>query len=98
MSQPVLVFDGHCPFCQRQAKRLVRWSGNRIQLESFHEPGVLERYRLSRAAAEEAMQLVLPEGRMYAGAAAAAQALQLNPLFGWLGWVYKLPGIKQLSN
>jgi predicted DCC family thiol-disulfide oxidoreductase YuxK len=96
---PVLIYDGHCHFCQRQALRLSAWSGVRLKLESFHDPWVLARYpKLTRQACEEAMQLILPNGRVFSGAAAAAEALRLNPWLGWASWIYYLPGIKQLAD
>jgi predicted DCC family thiol-disulfide oxidoreductase YuxK len=98
MDIPVLVYDGHCNFCRRQASRLTGLSGGRLKLESFHDPGVLERYGLSRAACEEAMQLVLPDGRVFSGAAAAAQAFRLNPLLAWLSLFYAIPGLKQIAD
>ena len=98
-SVPVLVYDGHCHFCKRQASRLVKLSGNRLRLESFHDAGALDRYPgLTREACEQAMQLVLPDGTRYSGAGAAAQAIHLNPPLSWLSYFYYLPGIKHLSD
>lgn len=98
-SQAVLIYDGHCHFCQRQAQRLSAWSGNRLQLESFHEAGVLERYpTLTRQACEEAMQLVRLDGKIFPGAAAAVEALRLNPWLRWISWIYYLPVLKQLAD
>ncbi len=95
----VLVFDGHCLFCRRQADRLNALSGQRLRLESFHEAGVLARYpKLTEEACEQAMQLVLPDGRIFSGATAAAEALRLHPVLRWISWVYYLPGVKQLSD
>ena len=95
----VLVYDGHCNFCRRQASRLLAWSGGRLSLESFHAPGIFERYpRLSRAECEAAMQLVLPDGRILSGAAAAAGAIRLNPPLAWVSFFYYLPGLKQISD
>ena len=95
----VLVYDGHCNFCRGQAARLQRFSGGRLRLESFHDPGVLARYpSLTRAACETAMQLVFPDGRIYSGAAAAAEALHLNPAFRWLRQIYYLPGVRPLAD
>ena len=99
MNDAVLIYDGHCNFCRRQALRLQSWSGNRLWLESFHDPGVLERFpRLTREACEQAMQLVLPDGHIHAGAQAAAEALRLNPTLRALGWFYYLPGLRQLAD
>lgn len=98
MDLPVLVYDGHCNFCRAQAARLVTMSGGRISLESFHDAGVLERYHLTRETCEEAMQLVFPDGKVFAGAAAAARALRLNPALAWLGFFYSVPGLQQLAD
>jgi predicted DCC family thiol-disulfide oxidoreductase YuxK len=98
MDLPVLVYDGHCRFCRKQAERVARWAGGRLRLESFHDPGVLERYHLRREACEQAMQLVLPGGTVYAGAEAGAQALRLDPSLAWLGALYYLPMIRQAAD
>src|SRR4029077_15102839 len=96
---PILVYDGHCHFCRRQASRLLELSGGRIKLESLHDAGVVERSPgLTREACEQAMQLVFPDGRIYSGAGAAAQALRLNPALAWLSFFYDIPGLKQLSD
>ena len=99
MIRAVLVYDGHCNFCRRQAARLLALSGGRLNLESFHAPGIFERYpRLTRAECEAAMQLVMPNGAIYPGAEAAAQALRLNPSLSWAGYLYYVPGLRQLAN
>jgi predicted DCC family thiol-disulfide oxidoreductase YuxK len=95
----VLIYDGHCEFCRRQARRLRAWSGGRLQLQSFHDPGVLASHpELTRDACERAMQLVSPNGWVYPGAEAAAQALKFNPEIGWIGSLYYIPGVKQLAD
>jgi predicted DCC family thiol-disulfide oxidoreductase YuxK len=44
------------------------------------------------------MHVVLPDGRVFAGAEAAARiAFRLRPL-GWLAWIYYVPGVRQLAN
>ncbi len=93
----VLLFDGHCRFCIHEAERLQRWTGNRIQLVSFRDPGVFERYPgLTAEACEQAMQLVLPDGHIVAGAEAAARALGLRPSLAPLAAFYFVPGIRQI--
>ncbi len=93
---PTLIYDGHCHFCRSQAERLARWMEGQVRLESFHEPGVLERYGLGREVCEQALQLILPNGSMYAGAAAVAEILKRNPRWAWLGLIYDLPGMRTL--
>lgn len=93
----MLVYDGHCRLCVRQAARLARWTGGRIGLESFRNPGVLARHPgLTEAACLEALQLVLPDGAIRTGAAAVAHALRLRPVLAPLGWLYEVPGLRQL--
>src|SRR5436853_7563552 len=72
MNDPVLIYDGRCNFCRRQAEHLLRLSGGRLRLESFRDPGVLARYpRLTLEACEQAMQLVEPDGRISSAAEAS---------------------------
>jgi predicted DCC family thiol-disulfide oxidoreductase YuxK len=95
-SRPILLFDGHCRFCVAQTARLVRWTGGRIEPLSFREPGVLERFpQVSAADCERAMQLVLPDGRVLAGADAALAALALRPALAPLAALGRLPGLRQ---
>lgn len=90
--QPVLIYDGRCRFCVREAGRLARWVHGRIQLESFRDPGVIERYPgLTLAACTQALQLVEPDGRIRSGAEAVAGTLRLNPRTAPLAWIYYVP-------
>ncbi len=96
-SRPVLLFDGHCRFCVAQTERLLRSTGGRIEALSFREPGVLERFpQVESQACERAMQLVLPDGRVLAGADAALAALALRPALAPLAWLGRLPGLRHL--
>ena len=96
-ARPVLLYDGHCRFCIAQAERLRRWTGDRIRLVSFREPGVLAHYPgLSPEACEQGMQLVLPGGKIVSGAEAGARALGVRPTLAPLAAFYFVPGIRQL--
>ena len=92
----MLVYDGRCRFCVREAGRLARWAGGRVRLESFREPGVLERHGLEAAACEAAIHLVEPDGRVTSGAAAVARTLRLRPLLAPLGWLHEVPVMRAL--
>ncbi len=97
--RPVLVYDGRCRFCIRQVRRLERRLGGRVRLESFRDPAVIERHPgLTAAACEQGMQLVLPDGRILSGARAGAELLRLRPLLAPLGWLYYVPGVRQLAD
>lgn len=98
-ARPVLLYDGHCRFCLAQGERLARWTGGRIRLVSFRDPGVLARYpSLTPEACDAAMQLVLPEGRIAAGMEAAARALALRRPLAPLAALYFVPGIRQIAD
>lgn len=93
----VLIYDEQCRFCVAQAARLERWLRGRVRLESFREPGVLDRYpALTLAQCEAAIQLVEPDGRISSGAEAVARALRLRPLLVPLGFVYEIPLLRGL--
>jgi predicted DCC family thiol-disulfide oxidoreductase YuxK len=95
--RPIVVFDGACRFCVTQAQRLARLVGERVRLESFREPGVLERHpQLTRAACERAIQLVEPDGTVRSGADAVVHALALRAGLTPLRWLYRVPVLRQL--
>jgi len=90
----MLVYDGRCGFCVREAARLARWTGDRVRLASFRDPAVLARHPgLSPEACEEAIHLVAPDGRVSRGAEAFARALALRPGLAPLVLLYDLPGV-----
>jgi len=91
-AQPVLIYDGRCRFCVREAHRLQGWVHGRVRLESFRDPGVIERNPgLTLAQCEQALQLVDSDGRIRSGAEAVACALRLNPRIAPLTWIYYVP-------
>ncbi len=89
-----LIYDGQCGFCRGWIRALRRWDrAGRVRTVPLQDeaawggvPG------LTRAALEEAAHLVGPDGRVYAGAAAARPLLGLLP-GGWaLAAPLALPG------
>jgi predicted DCC family thiol-disulfide oxidoreductase YuxK len=90
---PTLIYDGACDFCTRWVERVKRWdAGNRIALLTLQDPSALE---LSGRSTEElmmAMHLVLPDGRVFAGADAARELFAFIP-FGWVPRaIFRIPG------
>ena len=53
--------------------------------------------QVSEAACMTAMQLVLPEGRVVAGADAVPELLRRIRGLGWLATVFALPGVRPLA-
>lgn len=92
MTKPVLLYDGGCCFCRGQVARLSRWLGDRLEYESFRDPGVLARHpEVSAEACESAIQLIEPGGRVRAGADAITAALRLRRLTAPAAWIYAVP-------
>ena len=97
-----VLYDGTCGFCTRQARLAQRLGGGpaRVQLLSTSVPGVLEnRLGLTRESSNRQMFVEEGEtGRLFGGAAAVARIVRQIPIVGPLGWLYYLPGLKQLAD
>ena len=93
----LLLYDGHCAFCEREVRRLLKIAGERVSALSFHTPGILERYpSLTYEACMQALKLIHPDGSISSGAAAVVHTLALNPRWSWLPTLYHLPGLRLL--
>lgn len=57
----------------------------------------MEGFGVPLPALAAAMHLVLPDGRVFAGADAAPEILKLLPGKHWLGWAFRLPGVLPLA-
>jgi lipase maturation factor 1 len=72
-TQPLVLFDGDCPFCRRWAERWSSDYAGRLEVLPFQS--ACRRFpEIPPAAYSEALQLVEPDGRVYAGAYAALRA------------------------
>lgn len=88
-----LLYDGQCAFCRRWVARLKRWDrGALVRCVPWQEEAAWrDRPDLSRGALAAAAHLVAPDGRVYAGAAAARPLLGLLPGGRWLAGPLALP-------
>ena len=73
----VVLYDGHCRFCTAQSRNVEKLAkAGTLELVSFQEPGVLERFPgVTHEACMEAMHLITPSGRVYRGLEAAIRAV-----------------------
>ncbi len=95
--KPVILYDGHCGFCQKQIASLKKMLGDRALYESFQDPKVLPQYpELNYEECMKEIKLVTPERKVYGGAQAIFYALSLIPLLRPLRWIYPLPLLKQI--
>jgi predicted DCC family thiol-disulfide oxidoreductase YuxK len=93
----VVIFDGHCKFCQAQVARLARWDSRGVlAFLSLHDPVVAQRYPdLSHEQLMEQMYVVDSDGGRHAGAETirflSRKLPRLWPLAPWLHVPLSLP-------
>jgi predicted DCC family thiol-disulfide oxidoreductase YuxK len=95
-----LLFDGACLFCTRSAVAVRRVFGDkRVTLRDFQQQGALDAYPfLRRDALMKKMHVVMPDGRVFAGAEGFARIVMQSRIIGWLGWLYYVPGVRQMAD
>src|SRR5262249_41317879 len=98
LDRPIALYDGQCPFCTQEAKRLEQLAGGLIRAVYLHTPGLLDELGIPFDRAMEALHLRFADGRTYVGAEAVARALGLLPVVGWLTRLYYVPGLRRLLN
>jgi predicted DCC family thiol-disulfide oxidoreductase YuxK len=88
----VVIFDGHCKFCQGQVKNLARVDrGGRLAFLSLHDPEVARRYPdLTHEQLMEQMYIVDSKGNRYAGAAGFRYLSRRLP------WLYPLAPVMHI--
>lgn len=95
---PVVLYDGACVFCTRQAATARRLGRGRVRVAPLQEE-LAHLPWIDPEEAVRAMQLVDRDGRTYAGAAAVVRLLRLaRPWLGALALAYHLPGVRQLAD
>ena len=99
MAQAVLIYDGTCGFCQGG----VSWIGRRAVRGEFEFLPCQAAERRARypwmdeRACLEAMQLILPDGRVLAGDAAIPEVLRRLKGWRWLASLFRAPGVSLLA-
>lgn len=98
----VLIYDGDCPLCRASALWLLRraLAGGARELELLPCASPVRRRRFPHIRDEtcrEAMQLVLPDGRVLAGADAVPEILDRIPRWRWVARVLRWPGMRRVA-
>ncbi len=93
-----VVYDGACRVCGRLVAVLKQWDrAGELELIPFQNTTVLDRFPwIPPEAYAEALQLVGPGGTTWQGADAVERLLEVLPLGGALGWVFRVPGFGPL--
>jgi len=97
-SGPTLIYDGECDLCRDAVELLRRWDREHVlRFVPFQDGAAVARFGLALPALAAAMHLVLPDGRVLAGADAAPELLRLLPRKRWLAWWFRVPGAMPLA-
>jgi len=96
--RPTLFYDGECGFCRDAVAVLSRWDRERrIELIPFQDAARVAQFGLPLPALAAAMHLVLPDGRVVAGADAVPELGRLLPGKRWLTWLFAVPGVRPIA-
>jgi lipase maturation factor 1 len=97
-ARPTLIYDGECGFCRAAVDRVRRWDRDqRLAMIPLQDAARVAAFGIPLTALAAAMHLVLPDGRVFAGADAAPELLRLLPGKRWLAWLWRLPGVAPLA-
>lgn len=94
-----LIYDGECPFC-RAAREWVEQralAGRLEYLPCQAEERAARFPQVAESECMEAMQLVTPEGEVFAGDRALPQVLARLRGWRWIAWVLRVPPISWVS-
>lgn len=93
-----MIFDGECGICRQSVDLLRRWDREQVlRYLPFQDEAAVARFGIALPALAAAMHLVLPDGRVYAGADAAPELLRLLPGKRWLAWPFAVPGAMPIA-
>jgi predicted DCC family thiol-disulfide oxidoreductase YuxK len=96
--RPTLIYDGDCGICQQAVTRLKRWDQEQVlQFVPFQNEAAVAAFDIALPALAAAMHLVLPDGRVYAGADAIPELLRLVPGKRWIAPLFRIPGVLPLA-
>lgn len=95
---PTLIYDGECGLCRQAVELLRRWDREHVlRFVPFQDQHSVAGFGIALPALAAAMHLVLPDGRVYAGADAAPELLRLLPGKRWLAPLFRVPGVPPLA-
>ncbi len=102
MAPAVLIYDGECSMCRSSAlwlmRRAIAGGATEFEIIPCRSSVRLQRFpQVSEEACMAAMQLVLPGGRVLAGADAVPEILERIPRWRWVRLAFDLPGTRRLA-
>ena len=98
VERPTLIYDGQCGLCRQAVAVLSGWDRTgRVALVRFQDEARVRAFHIPLPALAAAMHLVLPDGRVFAGADAVPELLRLLPGKRWLAAGFALPGVRPVA-
>ena len=95
---PTLIYDGECGMCREAVQRLQGWDREqRLRYVPFQDENAVSRFGIALPALAAAMHLVLPDGRVFAGADAVPELGKLLPGKRWWAWGFAVPGVRPVA-
>ena len=93
-----LIYDGECGMCRKAVELLRRWDREHVlRFVPFQDQVAVARFGIALPALAAAMHLIVPGGRVYAGADAVPHLLRLFPGKRWLAPLFGIPGVLPLA-
>lgn len=92
-NQPLVVYDGACPYCRRQMQVLARIDRRGVfRSVPFQDPDLAARYPvLAGSDLERGVRLIDTTGRITVGAEAVYQIARRLPGWRWPALLYRVP-------
>ena len=98
VERATLIYDGECGMCRDAVTLLRRWDRDtRFGYVPFQDEAAVAGFGIPLPALAAAMHLVLPDGRVFAGADAAPEILKLLPGKRWVSSVFAVPGVRPIA-
>src|SRR5437867_12678884 len=95
--RPTLIYDGECGFCRSSVDLARSWDReHRLDTVPFQDQELVAAFGIPLPALAAAMHLVLPDGRVFAGADAAPEILRLLRR-RWLAAIFLVPGVRPVA-
>lgn len=89
-----LVYDGECGLCEDAVRLVQRWDrAAAFEYIPFQNAARVARFRIALPSLAAAMHVVLPDGRIFAGADAVPEILRRLPRKKWLALPFRVPGV-----
>jgi predicted DCC family thiol-disulfide oxidoreductase YuxK len=97
-TRPTVIYDGECGVCRESVAKLQAWDRDqRFAVVPFQDLDAVARFGIALPALAAAMHLIVPDGRVFAGADAVPEILRLLPGKRWLRWFFWIPGARSVA-